>query len=160
MTLKTWQHTLVFVTHGLAIAHSVHFLAPAHTELGGKRGGGWNHRTVLLSLAVVVNVVAAVGVCAIPKRNAFVASVICGLQTVALSSDTIWKCTFVLAGNKLVWFMQVVVFLAAARKLAARLATGGASGASFFTQPQTLFLSGIIFNTVALLAAPNSSIRQ
>jgi hypothetical protein len=158
MALNTWQYTLVFILQALAIAHAVYFLAPDHTGLGGKRGGGWNHRTMLLSLGAATNLMMVVLLLAIPKRNVFFSCLLCSTVTVLVSSDTIWKCTFLLVGFKLSAFMEVVVGLAAARKISARLATGGASGASLLTQAQKACLCGIILNTVGLLAAPDSSI--
>jgi hypothetical protein len=158
MALKTWQYTLVFILQALAIAFDLYFLAPDHTELGGKRRGGWNHRTAVLSLGIVMNVVVVIMVWAIPKRNVFFGCLVSSSLTVVLSSDTIWKCSFVLVGGKLVAFVMVVVFLAGARKLAARLSTGGASGASLLTQTQKTCSCGVVLNSVGLLATPDSSI--
>ena len=105
-----------------------------------------------------MNVVMVIMVWAIPKRNVFFGCLVSSSLTVVLSSDTIWKCSFVLVGGKLVAFVMVVVFLAGARKLAARLSTGGASGASLLTQTQKTCSCGVVLNSVGLLATPDSSI--
>ena len=75
------------IFQAFAIAFGLHFLAPDHTELGGKRRGGWNHRTTLLSLGVVLNMMMAVLTWAIPKRDVFILCPLTCAETVGLSSN-------------------------------------------------------------------------
>jgi hypothetical protein len=158
MVLKTWQYALSWIQHTLSMAFCLYFLTPDHTGLGGKRRGGWNHRTLLLCIGIVLNASIAVEILAIPKRNVFVMSLVVSPGVMILVSDAIWKCIYIHLLAKISLALILVVFLAGMRKIAARFATGGASGASLLTQAQKFFLCGVALNSVGLLVAPNSGV--
>jgi hypothetical protein len=150
MALKAWQYTLAFTLKALAIAYCVYFLAPTHTELGGKRIVGWNARTALLPLGACVNVSIVVFVGAIPKRNALVASLVAGPIIVVSVSDTIWKCSHLEVCMKILGALQFVNFLAGMRKLAARFTEWGEHRSTVDADSEGIFVQyGYKFRGIA-----------
>jgi hypothetical protein len=155
MPLKAWQCALAFILQALSSSWCIYFLVPAYTDLGGRRGAGWNHRTFHLIFTPVFNASMAALVWSVPKRQVFFMCLVSSFVTPLVSSDAIWNCTHLRAAIRVVATLELVILMTYMRKLAARVATGGANGATQFTRPQKVFLFGTALNFVGQLVAPD-----
>ena len=92
MPLKTWQYTLAFVLHTLAMSWFIFLLTPDQNKVGA---GGWSHRKLLLALLVMYNVMMGIVVWAVSKRQVSFLSVAGNIVHVLVAADAVWKCVYV-----------------------------------------------------------------
>jgi hypothetical protein len=122
MPLKSWQIALVGFEQASFAAFGVYALAASHTSFGGDQAPVWSHRTFQMTFIIVNGASYFAFVWAVPKRQAFFATLVCSAGQFAVACDTVWKCPrvhfFVL---KSVGVLVVFVLATIMRKMGARL---------------------------------------
>jgi hypothetical protein len=122
MPLKSWQIALVGFEQASFAAFCVYVLAASHTSFGGDQAPFWSHRTFQMTLVVVNGASYFAFVWAVPKRQAFVATLVCSAGQFAIACDTVWKCPRVhFFVGKSIGLLGIVVLAAIMRKMGARL---------------------------------------